>query len=146
MTSQPRAVSLPATRRPLVPSNISLVVARARCHELQLRTVAGQACRPQIHTSRGWGTVRCSEVLPFLSPQTSSCLSWAKLSNTHDLQLQIPKVDASCLHKCLGMTSRLSSFLDTMNGCISFFDKVQPKDNLLSWFNPIEQSVASTSV
>jgi hypothetical protein len=45
------------------------------------------------------------------TPQTSSRLSWVKLLNTHDLQLQIPKVDTSCLHKSLVMTSRLSSFL-----------------------------------
>jgi hypothetical protein len=57
------------------------------------------------------GTVRCSDVLIFLSPQTSSRLSWAKPSNTHDFQHQTSKVDASCLHKSLGMISLLSSFL-----------------------------------
>jgi hypothetical protein len=71
----------------------------------------GQACRPQIHSSRGWGTVQCSEVLIFLSPQTSSRLSWEKHSNTHDLQLRVPKADASYLHKTLGMILRLSSYL-----------------------------------
>jgi hypothetical protein len=111
MTSQPWAVSLRATRHSHVPSNISSIVARGRCCELQLRMVAGQACRPQIHTSRGWGTIRCSEVLTFLSPQTSSHLSWVKLSNTHDLQLWTPNVNASCLHKSLGVILRLSSYL-----------------------------------
>jgi hypothetical protein len=50
-------------------------------------------------------------MLIFLLLQTSSRLSWVKLSNTHDLQLQISKVDASCLHKSLDVTSQLSSFL-----------------------------------
>jgi hypothetical protein len=110
-TSQPRAVSLLATRRPQVPSNISSVATRGRCHEFQLRMVAGQACTPQFHTSRGWGMVRCSEVLIFISPQTSSRLSWVKLSNTHDFQLQTPKVDTSCLHKSLDVILRLLSYL-----------------------------------
>jgi hypothetical protein len=110
-TSQPRAVSLPATRCPQVPSNISLVVMRGRCRELQLKMVVGQACKPQFHTSRGWGTVRCSEVLIFLLPHASSRLLWVKLSNTHDFQLQTPKVDASCLHKSLDTILWLSSYL-----------------------------------
>jgi hypothetical protein len=55
--------------------------------------------------------VRCSEALTFLSPHTSSCLSLARLSNTHDHLLQTPRVDASSLHKSLGVTSRFSSYL-----------------------------------
>jgi hypothetical protein len=34
-----------------------------------------------------------------------------RLSNTHHFQLQIPKVDTSCLHKSLGVILRLSSYL-----------------------------------
>jgi hypothetical protein len=34
-----------------------------------------------------------------------------EILSTHDFQLQIPKVDASCLHKSLGVTSRLLSYL-----------------------------------
>jgi hypothetical protein len=109
-TSQPRAVSLQATQRPQVPSNTSLLTTRGRCREPQSMMVAGQTCRPQFHTSRGWGMVRCSEALTFLSLQSSSRLSRGKLSNTHDFQLWTPKVNASCLHKSLGVTSRLSSF------------------------------------
>jgi hypothetical protein len=73
--------------------------------------VAGQACKPQSHTSRGWGMVQCSEALTFLSPQTSSQLSLVRPSSTNDLLLQTPRVNISCLHKPLGMTSRLSSYL-----------------------------------
>jgi hypothetical protein len=111
MTSQLRAVPLQATWCPLVPSDISLVATRRRWHELHAMMVAGQACKPQSNTSRWWGTVRYSEVLTFLSPQTSSHLSWAKLSNTHDHLLQIPSVDASCLHMSLGAILRLSGYL-----------------------------------
>jgi hypothetical protein len=85
-------------------------VARGRCHELLLRTVAGSACKPQSHTSWGWGTVRCSKALTFLSPQTSSRPSYARPSNIHDLLLRAP-INASCLHRSPGVTSRLSSFL-----------------------------------
>jgi hypothetical protein len=55
--------------------------------------------------------VRYSEVLTSLLPQTSSRLSWVKPSNTHDFHLRTPKVDIFCLHKSLGVTSWLSSFL-----------------------------------
>jgi hypothetical protein len=89
----------------------TLVATCGRCRELQLQMVAGQACKPQFHTSQGWGMVRCSEVLIFLLPRTSSCLSWVKLSNTQDFQLWSPKVDTSCLHKSLGVILRLSSYL-----------------------------------
>jgi hypothetical protein len=47
----------------------------------------------------------------FLSPQTSSRLSWVRLSSTHDFQLQIPKVDAFDLRKSIGVILRLSSYL-----------------------------------
>jgi hypothetical protein len=62
----------------------SSVATRGRCHELQLKMVAGPASKPQSHTSRGWGIVRCSKELTFLSPRISSRHSLVKLSNTHD--------------------------------------------------------------
>jgi hypothetical protein len=55
--------------------------------------------------------VRFRKVLTFLSPQNSSRLSLATLSNTHHLLLRIPRVDASCSHKSLGLISQLSNYL-----------------------------------
>jgi hypothetical protein len=73
--------------------------------------VAGQICKPRSHISQGWQMVRCSEALTFLSPQTSLHLSLARHSSTHDFHLRTPRVGASCLHRSLGVTMRLSSFL-----------------------------------
>jgi hypothetical protein len=54
---------------------------------------------------------RCSEVIAFLSLQTSLCPSLAKPLSTHDLYPQTVKIGISCLHSSLGMTLQLLSCL-----------------------------------
>jgi hypothetical protein len=76
--------------------------------------------------------VKCSEVLTFLSPQTSSCLSLVRLSSLNGHLLQTPRVDASCLHKSLGVILRLSSYFGYDERLSQPFNKVGSKDNLLS--------------
>jgi hypothetical protein len=110
-TSQPRAMSFQATRCPRVPFSISSIVTCERCHELQLRMAVSLTCKPQFHTYRVWETNWCSEALTFLSPQTSPCLSSVTLSSTHEFQLWTPMVNASCLHKSLGVILRHSNYL-----------------------------------
>jgi hypothetical protein len=55
---------------------------------------------------------QCSEVLIFLLLQISSRPLWVKLSDIHDLKLQILRAKASCLHSTLGVTSRLLGYLE----------------------------------
>jgi hypothetical protein len=145
-TTQPRAVSLQATRRPYVPSNIFLATTRGRCCELQLMMVAGQACKPQSHTSWGWGTVRCSKVLIFLSPKPLHIFhgwdSQIHMISYFELQGSTHLVGISLLAWFRGF----QIILDSTNGRFSFFDKVRSKDNLLFRLNPIEWGVASTSI
>jgi hypothetical protein len=106
-----RVVSLQATQHPRVPSNISSIATHGRCGGLQLRMVVGQACKPHIQISQGWEMTQCRKVLTFLWSQTSSRFSLARPSSTHDLRLWTPRLDASCLHKSLVVTLRLSSSL-----------------------------------
>jgi hypothetical protein len=74
--------------------------------------VATPTCMPRSYTSQGLEAVQCSEVLVFLSFQTSSCLSEVKPIDTHDFQLQTPRVSISCLHNSLGVISRPLGYLE----------------------------------
>jgi hypothetical protein len=110
------------THRPQIPSNISSIVTRGRCHELQPRMVVCQICKPQSHTH--WWDSQIHTVSYF------------------KLQGSTPLV-------CICLLVWLCDFqviLDTTNSYFSFFDKVGSKDNLLSWPNPIEGSATSMSI
>jgi hypothetical protein len=112
MSSLLRVVPLLAIQHPCVLSSTSLTKICGRCRELLPTTVVIPACMSHFHTSQVWGTTRCSEVIAFLSLQTSSHPSLVKPSSTHDLQPQTIKVDVSYLHSSIGVTLWLLSCLE----------------------------------
>jgi hypothetical protein len=87
-------------------------VTCGRCHELLPWMTVTLTCMSRSHISQGWGIVWCSEVLVFISPQTSSHPSLAKPLSTHDLQPQTLRVGISCLHNSLDVTSWLLGYLE----------------------------------
>jgi hypothetical protein len=103
MSSQSRVEPHPVIQHSRASSNTSLAVIRGRYLELLPTTVATPSCMLRFHTFQGWEMVQCSEVLVFLLFQTFSCPLQAKPLDTHDPQLQTPRVSTSCLHNSLGM-------------------------------------------
>jgi hypothetical protein len=112
MSSLLRVVPLPAIQYPWVPLSTSLAEIRGRCHEPLPTMMVIPTCMPHFHTSQVWGMARCSEVITFLSLQTSSRPSLAKPLDTHVLHPQTVKVYASYLHNSLSVTLWLLSCLE----------------------------------
>jgi hypothetical protein len=111
-SSPPWLLSCQVIPHPHVSSSTSLAMIRGRYHELLPTMVVISTCITRFHTSQVWERVQCSEVLIFLSLQTSSRPSWVKLLDTHDFQLQTPRVGSSCLHSFLGVTLQPLSCLE----------------------------------